>query len=135
MESAELLIDTSIVIEHLRKSDKSRSILFNIPENVSLFVSSVTLFELQAGATDQTKHKDITRVLKGIAVLPFDAASAVEAGNIFQKLNSSNKRIEIRDLFIAAVAKANALPLLTLNVKHFERVPGLNIASNFMNNI
>ncbi len=129
MESAELLIDTSIIIEHLRKGDKRRSILFNIPETTDLFISSVSLFELQAGATDAIKQNDIDTVLKGIAILPFDATSAVEAGKIYCELNTANKLIEIRDIFIAAAARANTLPIMTLNIKHFVRVHGLKVIS------
>lgn len=127
MESSELLIDTSIIIEHLRKTDKRRSTLFNIPETTSLFVSSVTVFELLAGAADTTKQKDVHTILDGIAVLPFDVASAEEAGKLYRELNSTNRLIEIRDIFIAATARANGLPIMTLNHKHFERVKGLKL--------
>jgi tRNA(fMet)-specific endonuclease VapC len=127
VESTELLIDTSIIIEHLRKTDKRRSILFNITETASLFVSSVTVFELQAGATDTAKQKDIHSILEGIAVLPFDVSTAEEAGKLYRELNVTNRLIEIRDLFIAATARANGLPIMTLNQKHFERVKGLKL--------
>lgn len=35
--------------------------------------------------------------------------------------------IEFRDIFIAATAIANNLPLLTLNEKHFSRVDNLSL--------
>jgi tRNA(fMet)-specific endonuclease VapC len=127
VEPSELLIDTSIIIEHLRKTDKSRSILFNITETTSLFVSSVTVFELKAGATDTAKQNDVDTILDGIAVLPFDIAAADEAGKLYRELNATNRLIEIRDIFIAATARANGLPIMTLNHKHFERVKGLKI--------
>lgn len=127
MEPSELLIDTSIIIDHLRKTDKRRSILFNIAETASLFVSSVTVFELLAGATDAAKQKDVHTILDGIAVLPFDIASAEEAGKLYLELYATNSLIEIRDIFIAATARANGLPIMTLNQKHFERVRGLKL--------
>ncbi len=133
MESSELLIDTSIIIEHLRKTDKRRSILFNLPEKTSLFVSSVTMFELLAGATDTAKQKDVHTILDGIAVLPFDVASAEEAGKLYRELNATNRLIEIRDIFIAATARANGLPIMTLNHKHFERVKGLKLIPGKIN--
>ncbi len=127
MESSELLIDTSIIIEHLRKTDKRRSILFNIPDTTSLFVSSVTVFELLAGATDTSKQKDVHILLDGVAILPLDIASAEEAGKLYRELYLTNTLIEIRDIFIAATARANGLTIMTLNYKHFARVKGLKL--------
>ena len=127
MDSSELLIDTSIIIEHLRKTDKRRSILFNIPETTSLFVSSVTVFELLAGATDTTKQKDVHTLLDGVAILPFDMVSEAEAGKLYRELYVTNTLIEIRDIFIAATARANGLTIMTLNYKHFARVKGLKL--------
>jgi len=129
LETAELLIDTSIIIEHLRKTDKRRSILYGIPQYTELFISSVTIFELEAGATDAAKAKDIKSVLYGIGILPFDESVAAEAGKLYRMIKAENKQLEIRDLFIAATAIANKLPILTLNHKHFEVVKGLHLIS------
>jgi predicted nucleic acid-binding protein len=37
MESARIVIDTSIVIEHLRKHNKRKSILYNLPDEYALY--------------------------------------------------------------------------------------------------
>ena len=129
METTELLIDTSIIIEHLRKTDKQRSTLYSVPHNIELFVSTVTLFELQAGATDTSKQQDIKSVLYGMGILPLDESVAMEAGKLYRTLKATNNQMEIRDLFIAATALANKLPVLTLNLKHFQMVRGLRLAS------
>ena len=94
----------------------------NIPETTSLFVSSVTVFELLAGATDTTKQKDVHTLLDGVAILPFDMVSAAEAGKLYRELYVTNTLIEIRDIFIAATARANGLTIMALNYKHFARV-------------
>jgi len=54
-----MVIDTSIVIEHLRAKDKSATTLFNLPEEEDLFISTVTLFELYSGATSPDKEKSV----------------------------------------------------------------------------
>jgi len=129
LEPTEFLIDTSIIIEHLRKSDKHRSTLYGIPHHVELFISSVTLFELQAGATDSAKQQDIKTVLYDMGILPLDESVAEEAGKLYRTLKATNNQLEIRDLFIAATALANKLPILTLNRKHFELVKGLRLVT------
>jgi tRNA(fMet)-specific endonuclease VapC len=42
-------------------------------------------------------------------------------------LRNQNKIIETKDLFIAATALSHDLPLMTLNVKHFERIEAMKI--------
>lgn len=49
------------------------------------------------------------------------------AVKITKFLKSSNKLIEIPDIFIGATALANNMGIATLNKKHFERIPGLSI--------
>ena len=64
-----------------------------------------------------------------IVVLPFDSASSQMAVQIFKDLKAKNKLIEIPDIFIAATAIQNNLPLATTNLKHFDRIEGLELVS------
>lgn len=50
MATADLLIDTSIFIEHLRKQNRQKSIFYNIVGNYALYTSTVVEFELYTGA-------------------------------------------------------------------------------------
>ncbi|MCF2491294.1 PIN domain-containing protein [Dyadobacter sp. CY347] len=47
-----MVVDTGLFIEHLRKSDKSKTTLASLPNDASIFVSAVTVYELMMGATD-----------------------------------------------------------------------------------
>ena len=49
------------------------------------------------------------------------------ASSIAKKLKAENKIIEFRDIFIAATAIANNMPLTTLNIKHFNRIDDLEL--------
>jgi tRNA(fMet)-specific endonuclease VapC len=51
-------------------------------------------------------------------------STAVEVN---QALKRKRKQIDIADLFIAASAIANKLPIATLNRKHFERIDDLEL--------
>lgn len=120
-----LLIDTSIFIDFLRKQRKDKTELWKLREQASCAMSSVTLFELLAGANTEIKRQDATKLSKWIAVLPFDATTAEIAGNIFRDLRARNALIEFRDIFIAATALQHRLELATFNKRHFERVNDL----------
>jgi tRNA(fMet)-specific endonuclease VapC len=50
MERSGMVIDTSIFIEFLRAKDKTKTVLFQIPEADHFYISSVTLYELLIGA-------------------------------------------------------------------------------------
>jgi len=49
----------SIFIEFLRAKDKSNTILAKLEHDRQLFISSVTRFELMAGATSEDKKQDV----------------------------------------------------------------------------
>jgi len=37
--------------------------------------------------------------------------------------------IEVRDLFIGAIARTSQLPLVTKNTEHFRRIPDLDVVT------
>ncbi len=123
------MIDTSIIIDYLRKKNKKKSQFYKSVGNYTLFVSTITLFELFAGAKDERKRQDIDNIMEYVKILPFTKNTAKKSGEIHQSLKNKNKLIEIKDLFIAATALSHNLPLMTLNVKHFDRIEDLNVWS------
>ena len=127
MENRSILVDTSILIAFLRKERKDDTVLWRLREQFSCAMSSVTLFELWAGAANATKRSDVAKLTKWIDVLMFDQVTADIAGEIFRLLKAENKLIEFRDIFIAATAKQYKLELATLNTGHFERIQDLEL--------
>ena len=127
MDNPKLLIDTSIIIDHFRKKDKTNTLLLELYQNYLLHISSVTVFELYNGASSSEKVKDIELLLKNVKVLDFNAEIASVASKIYRQLISENKIIEFRDIFIAATAIVNKMSVSTLNVNHFKRIKGLRI--------
>jgi tRNA(fMet)-specific endonuclease VapC len=122
-----MVIDSTVFIEYLRSRDRQNTTLVNLPEASVLYVSDVTVFELFMGAKDEHKWNDVEIILAPLVKLPFNSEAAIEAAQIFQTLQKSGNIIEFRDIFIAATAIVNNLPVKTLNVKDFSRIPGLNL--------
>ena len=50
MESTRLVVDTSIFIDYLRAKDKKNTELFKIPNTETIYISTITLYELYMGA-------------------------------------------------------------------------------------
>ena len=123
-----MVIDTGIFIEYLRKPEKSKTVLASLPNDASLFVSAVTVYELMMGATNDQKKKDVEILLDGISILPFDEEVSLKATEIYHSLRRRNLMIEFRDIFIAATAIIFQLPIKTLNKDHFQRIETLDLA-------
>lgn len=60
-------------------------------------------------------------------VLPFNESAAIIYGGLRADLERLGKRLDDPDLRIAAIALSRDLTLVTGNIRHFERVPGLRI--------
>ena len=129
MEDKIILIDTSILIDLFRKTDKTNSVLIALVKNGYTFcISSVTEYEIYRGASlVQTDFWD--DFLKRTEVLSFDKSVARTAVDINNDLKRKYKQISIPDLFIAATAISNNLYFATLNKKHFERIEGLHLVA------
>lgn len=123
-----ILIDTSILIDLFRKTDKSNSILINlVKEGYEFCISAVTEFEIYTGATTPIQIDFWSNFLSKTEVLAFDKEIAQIAVNINNELKKKRKQIAIPDLFIAATAISKRLPIATLNKKHFERIDSLDL--------
>ena len=127
METPHILIDTSIIIDHLRKRNKRKSILYHLIDTHVLHTSTMVEFELFAGATDSRKRQDTQDILLLCKVLPFTSEIAQQAANIYQQLKQKNELIEIRDIIIASTAMVYNLPIMTLNTRHFQRIDELTL--------
>ena len=122
-----ILVDTSILIDYYRKTDKENSVWIQLVRlGYDFVISSVTKYEIYSGAT-QTQLDFWNEILKLIEVKSFDEFTADTAVKIAFELKRKRKQIDIADLFIAATAVSMHLPLATLNRKHFERIDELKM--------
>ncbi|SEI46250.1 hypothetical protein SAMN05216327_101759 [Dyadobacter sp. SG02] len=122
-----VLVDTSILIDFLSKSDKANSRLLKlVKDEFTYCISAITEFEIHIGATpNQFDYWE--DFLFRTQILAFDKEIARTAVDISKALKKQNKSIGMADLFIAATAIHYSLPLVTLNLKHFERVDELQL--------
>ncbi len=122
-----ILVDTSILIDYYRKTEKANSAwIALVRQGYKFAISAVTKYEIYSGATkNQLGFWD--NILQAIEVIPFDEVSAQTAVDINNALKTKRKQIDIADLFIAATAISYNLSLATLNKKHFERIETLTL--------
>ena len=122
-----ILVDTSILIDYYRKTDKDNSAwVALVRQGYEFAISTITKYEIYSGATtSQLTFWD--SVLQIITVIPFDENTVDIAVDINNDLKRKRKQIDIADLFIAATALLYDIPFATLNKKHFSRIDKLNV--------
>ena len=127
MADGTILIDTSILIDYYRKTDKANSVWVKlIGRGYRFAVSIITKYEIYSGATpNQLAFWD--NVFLFIDIIPLDEATVDVAVTINSELKRTRNQIDLADLFIAATAVAHDYPFATLNKKHFDRIGSLNI--------
>jgi predicted nucleic acid-binding protein len=122
-----VLTDTSVLIDFFRKTDKANSYLLGlVRQDYSFCISAITEFEIYTGATE-SQYQYWNDFLRKTQVLAFDKDVVKVAVELNRSLKKKRKQIGMADLFIAATAIDNKLPLATLNVKHFDRIDGLEL--------
>jgi tRNA(fMet)-specific endonuclease VapC len=125
------LFDTDILSLLMRPRPVPAAVrrLAELPQD-EIFTSAITLSELIYGAErkgTRDLHERIERIVERLVVLPFDERAARIYGPLKADLQRKATPLDEPDLRIASTALANGLTLITGNVRHFDRVPGLTI--------
>ena len=127
MADKKIMIDTSVLIEYFRKSDKNKTTLVQLSiEFNHIYISSITEFEIYNGATPSQIHF-WNELISKLIILDFDSQAARAAATIVNNLKKKRKSIDKPDLFIASTALINNLTIATLNKKDFEVIESLNV--------
>ena len=127
------LFDTDAISELLRPRPATAYVkwIMKVPRKEQ-FTSAVVIGELYKGAYrshDRERHLSNIeqRVLPAITVLPYDIGIAKVFGSIRAHLEDTGMILPDADIQIAATAIAHNLQLITGNLRHFDRISGLNI--------
>jgi predicted nucleic acid-binding protein len=127
------LFDTDAISEVLKPRPLPAYVawLRGIPR-ADQFTSAVVVGELFKGAYGSSaaaRHlRNIeARVLPAITVLSYDVEVARVYGAVRAQLEGAGKGLADADLQIAATAIHHGLELVTGNLRHFRRIPGLQL--------
>lgn len=125
---------------YLVDSDRVADFLRGRPDAVLLFpqllidgmaMSIVTFAKVYEGiyfGRDRAHHEaDFRTLLRGIPVLGINRSIARQFAAIQGTLRAQGQLIAASDTFIAATALYHKLTLVTRNIRHFQRIPGLSL--------
>lgn len=123
------IFDTSIIIDGLRQDKKAEEIFSKFEDTDDhLFISSITIFELFSGKSSKNKKqkKMIDDFLRYFTEVDINLKIAKVAGEIYR---DKTKDLGVPDYIIAATAMELGAQVVTLNTRHFKKIPGLSIYS------
>lgn len=122
------LLDTNICISMFKNKQGIREKILDV-SLTNCFVSEITLAELFYGAAKSGREehfKDVEMVIRMFKVLPVYPCLRLYGG-MKVELEAKGMRIDEFDLLIGATAVFNKMVMVTSNVKHFERIPEIQI--------
>jgi len=123
-----LVVDTSVLIDHLRQDERAVRRLRAIAESTDeLWSVTPVRTEILAGARE-SEEEAIAELLAELRWLDVSVALADAAGRMAATYRRSNPGVDTVDYLLAAATQELGADLLTQNVKHFPMIPGLQPA-------
>lgn len=118
------ILESDVLIDYLRGAGAGLELIDALRGTAGFLVTAVSAFELAAGRSYARDPAPVEALLR-VPVLRLTKAAGLRAGGIFRTLRAAGHAIEIRDVLQAGICLDAELPLVTRNLRHFERVPGL----------
>ena len=132
-----LILDSSVVIDAERRGETVERLIERIVRatgDQDAALSAVGLTELvhgiyRASTTEIRLRREsfLNELLADVTVYPYTKETAMLAGKLDGEQQSRGVVIPLADLLIGATALALGYSVLTVNVRHFERIPGLSV--------
>jgi tRNA(fMet)-specific endonuclease VapC len=124
-----IVADTDVLIDFLAGQGEAADQVALELERGDLRTTAVTRFELLAGARSKKQAASVGKLLAALPTLPLDEGSADAAAEVRRALEAHGEGIGMADSLIAGIVRHHGGILLTRNRRHFERVPGLRLAT------
>ena len=132
-----LILDSSVVIAALRRGDTVEQLIEKIvkatgDQEAALSAIGLTelihgLYRAQTGEIRQRRESFLNELLTDLTIYPYTKETALLAGKIDGEQQSRGVVIPFGDLLIGATALSLGFNVLTVNVRDFQRIPGLTV--------
>jgi tRNA(fMet)-specific endonuclease VapC len=133
-----IIIDTSACIDYLNGNEQLKKLISD-QENL-IHITSITVYEINIGLEktrrkiSDKRYKELYKAwsefISGMEIFPLGYKEAEIAAKIYDFLESEGLRIDDNDILIASIMLTNGIKkIITKNVKHFERIKGIEVLS------
>jgi len=120
-----LLVDTDVLIDFLRGSDKAIAFIDEFSPHIVL--SPIVIAELYAGVKGADELSALDSFVSVFRVVPINSEIA-KAGGLYKRDFGKSHGVGLADAVLAATADKENAELKTLNVKHYPMIKGLKPA-------
>jgi tRNA(fMet)-specific endonuclease VapC len=121
------VLDSDVLIDYLRGAGPGRDLVRTLSQGAGYRVTAVTAFELALGRSYRQNPRPVHALLAA-PLLTLTRKAGLRGGALLGELRRAGMTIDVRDAMQAGICLETASTLVTRNVSHFERVPGLRIA-------
>lgn len=130
-----LHLDTSFLVDLLRETAReqrgpaSEFLARHLDDELrtSLFVACELMLGVERSDRSVQERRRVEEVLTVVPIVIPNASLAPVYGRVLAGLQRHGEVISTMDLLIATAALANGVPLVTRNLRHFERIPDLRL--------
>jgi predicted nucleic acid-binding protein len=127
-------VDTTFLIDLLRDEEGAVEKAEELDEFGETVTTEINVFEVVFGiylsrsVNRKKRLKEVEMLFDRLNIFPFDHASAIKAGEILGELVRKGMGIDSLDGMVAAIALTQGCNVIvTRNVKHFERIEGIEV--------
>jgi tRNA(fMet)-specific endonuclease VapC len=121
------VLDSDVLIDYLRGAGPGRDLLRQLIGGSGYRVTAVTAFELALGSSYRIKPRPVNALLAA-PVLTLTRKAGLRGGELLGELRRGGESIGVRDAMQAGICLEAEATLVTRNISHFERVPGLRLS-------
>jgi tRNA(fMet)-specific endonuclease VapC len=121
------VLDTDVLIDYLRGAGPGRDLVRHLIQGAGYRVTAITAFELALGRGYRESPRPVHALLAA-PLLTLTRRAGLRGGTLLGELQRGGRAIDVRDAMQAGICLEADGTLVTRNVSHFERVPGLRSA-------
>jgi len=132
-----LILDSSVVIASERHGETVERLIERVvgvtgDQEAALSAIGLTelihgLYRAQTPAARLRRQSFIDELLRDLTVYPYTKETAMLAGKLDGEQQSKGVVIPFGDLLIGAIALSLGFSVLTENLRHFQKIPGLSV--------
>ncbi len=122
------LIDTGLLLRHLRGHQRTVQFLRELGRRGPLAISTVTRLEVHAGMKHDERYVT-QKLLSRMVNYELDRDIADRAGDLIAAHRRSGKSLSVPDAIIASTAIQHRATLVTMNLDDFRSIPALSLIS------
>jgi predicted nucleic acid-binding protein len=120
------VLDLDVLIDYLRGAGAGRELVRALTGGAGYRVTAITAFELALGRAYGENPRPVHALLAA-PLLTLTRKAGLRGGALLGELRQGGVAIDVRDAMQAGICLEAGATLVTRNLSHFERVPGLRL--------